>query len=356
MTGLELHIHATLEGFVLEPSFRTASSRLALFGASGSGKSLTLEAIAGLLTPGRGHIRVGGTPLFDSARRIDLKPQRRRIGYVAQGYHLFPHLTALQNVAYSFRKGSGRERAQAWLSQMELSDFAARYPHELSGGQQQRVALARALASEPRLLLLDEPFAALDDLVRATLRRRVSDLLSRLEVPLVLVTHDLSEATMLADTLAVYEAGRVVQLGSAQEVMHRPASSSVAKLVGMSNLLEVEPLGGTQVRWGEAVLTLPHATSTSLLGVRPERVRVIGSSNSAQNDLRENVLNAALLQTSLQGKDALLTLHVSNSGTLEVLLPETEVRRLGLTVGREVRLCLPKTDLHPFSPRTSSSP
>ena len=228
--GLELDIFASLEGFHLAPTFRTESSRLALFGASGSGKSLTLEAVAGLLTPQRGRIRTEGTLLFDSARGVDLKPQRRRVGYVAQGYHLFPHLTALQNVAYSFRdKRLGRKKASAWLGQMELAEFAMRYPHELSGGQQQRVALARALASEPRLLLLDEPFAALDDLVRTTLRRRVSDLLSHLEVPLVLVTHDLSEATMLADTLAVYEAGRVVQLGSAQEVMHRPVSRPRAR-------------------------------------------------------------------------------------------------------------------------------
>ena len=349
--SLELDIRATLEGFRLEPSLSTTSSRLALFGASGSGKSLTLEAIAGLLTPERGHIRIGGTPLFDSAQGVDLKPQRRRIGYVAQGYHLFPHLTALQNVAYSFRKERlGRARARGWLSQMELSEFAPRYPHELSGGQQQRVALARALASEPRLLLLDEPFAALDDLVRATLRRRVSNLLSQLEVPLVLVTHDLSEATMLADTLAVYEAGRVVQLGSAQEVMHRPVSPSVAKLVGMSNLLEVEPLGGTRVKWGEEVLGLSQPTQTSSLGIRPERVLV-----APGEDEYDNVLNATLSQTSLQGKDARLTCRVLNGSFLDVLLPETELRRLGLSVGEELKLSLPKADLHAFSSRTSNS-
>ena len=351
--GLELDIRTTLEGFRLEPSFSTSSSRLALFGASGSGKSLTLEAIAGLLTPERGHIRVNGTPLFDSAQNIDLKPQRRRIGYVAQGYHLFPHLTALQNVAYSFRnKRSGREKARGWLKQMELSEFSSRYPHELSGGQQQRVALARALASEPRLLLLDEPFAALDDLVRATLRRRVTHLLSHLDVPLVLVTHDLSEATMLADTLAIVEAGRVVQLGSAQEVMHRPVSPSVAKLVGMSNLLDVEPLGGARVKWGKEVLDLAQPASTSSLGIRPERVRVVVG---ASKDEHDNIFSATLLQTSLQGKDALLTCQVLGCGSLEVLLPETDVRRLGLVVGQEVKLSLPKADLHTFPPRTSSS-
>ena len=353
--GLEVDIRAHLEGFRLEPSFRTQSSRLALFGASGSGKSLTLEAIAGLLKPQHGHIRVNGTALFDSERALDLKPQQRRIGYVAQGYHLFPHLTALQNVAYSFRdKHLGRKKASAWLGQMELAEFAVRYPHELSGGQQQRVALARALASEPRLLLLDEPFAALDDLVRATLRRRVSDLLSHLEVPLVLVTHDLSEATMLADTLAIYEAGRVVQLGSAAEVMHRPVSSSVAKLVGMSNLLDVQPLGGARAQWGEEVLELPHATQSTQLGLRPERVRVLAN-HEEQNKKQNNVVVATLVQTSLQGKDALLTFRVFGSGSLEALLSETEVRHLGLEVGQRVQLSLPIDDLHPFPSRTSSS-
>ena len=352
--GLEVDIRADLEGFRLEPSFRTQSSRLALFGASGSGKSLTLEAIAGLLKPRHGYIRVNGTALFDSEKTLDLKPQQRRIGYVAQGYHLFPHLTALQNVAYSFRdKRLGQEKASAWLGQMELAEFAPRYPHELSGGQQQRVALARALASEPRVLLLDEPFAALDDLVRATLRRRVSDLLSHLEVPLVLVTHDLSEATMLADTLAVYEAGRVVQLGSAAEVMHRPASPSVAKLVGMSNLLDVQPLGGTRVQWGAEVLELSHAAQPTLLGVRPERVRVV--KDIAIEGHAENTVVATLLSVSLQGKDALLTCQVRGNSSLDALLPETEVSQLELRVGQEVGLHLPKGDLHPFLSRTSSS-
>ena len=348
--GLELDLFANVGGFELEPTFETASSRLALFGASGSGKSLTLEAIAGLLTPQRGHIRVNDVPLFDSDINLDLKPQARRIGYVTQGYHLFPHLTALQNAAYSFRnKRLGREKAAGWLEQMELAEFASSYPHELSGGQQQRVALARALASEPRLLLLDEPFAALDDLVRATLRRRVSDLLSALAVPLVLVTHDLSEATMLADTLAVYEAGRVVQLGSAHEVMYRPVSASVAKLVGMSNLLDVKPLGGAWMRWGDDRLELPHATEATLLGIRPERVRVLA--DGRQDD---NTVEGTLLQITLQGKDTLLTFQVTNN-KLDVLLSETEVRRSGLTIGQKVRLTLPKDDLHSFPSRTSSS-
>ena len=351
--SLELDLFANVGGFELEPTFVTTGSRLALFGASGSGKSLTLEAIAGLLTPQRGRIYVNNVPLFDSSTKLNLKPQARRVGYVAQGYHLFPHLTALQNVAYSFRnKRLGRERARGWLGQMELTEFASRYPHELSGGQQQRVALARALASEPRLLLLDEPFAALDDLVRATLRRRVSDLLSRLAVPLVLVTHDLSEATMLADTLAIYEAGRVVQLGSAHEVMHHPVSPSVAKLVGMNNLLEVEPLGGTWVRWGAGRLELPHPTHAALLGIRPERIRVLP--DDTKDITKDNTVEATLSQITLQGKDALLSFRASKD-TLDVLLSETEVRRSGLVSGRKVRLALPKDDLHPFSSPTSNS-
>ena len=227
MTGndpatLALDFALQLGRFELAPRFTSASRRLALYGASGSGKSLTLEVVAGLVRPASGVVRVGGETFFDAARRLNLSPQARRVGYVPQQYLLFPHLSAAENVRYGLRDASNT-RVHDLLELVGLLEHAHKRPHQLSGGQQQRVALARALASEPKVLLLDEPFAALDDIVRTSLRRYLAELLARLGTPTVLVTHDLVEATMLADEIAVYRSGRVVQLGPGDDLFLRPA-------------------------------------------------------------------------------------------------------------------------------------
>ncbi len=197
---------------------------LALFGASGSGKTSTLRAIAGLSRVARGRIQAGEELWFDSERNLDLPTQRRSVGYVFQEYALFPHLTVLGNVlaALGHCPGSGRlPRAQALLAKMRMAEFAGRRPAELSGGQRQRVALARALAREPRVLLLDEPFSALDAGVRRELCQELAALRRDLSIPMVLVTHDFQEVLRLADAVAVIEGGRIVAQGPVNEICRR---------------------------------------------------------------------------------------------------------------------------------------
>ena len=216
-----------------------AGELLALVGPSGAGKSSILRLLAGLMKPMHGRIEVGGQVWLDTASGIFLTPQQRRVGLVFQNYALMPHLSAAGNVALALQhvpKGDRTIEAVQWLKRVRLnSDEAMRRPAQLSGGQQQRVALARALAREPQLLLLDEPFSAVDQMNRESLYRLLAELRTDLNIPIVLVTHDLNEARMLCDKLVVLDQGEVLQEGPAFEVHRRPRNSRVADLVGIQN-------------------------------------------------------------------------------------------------------------------------
>ena len=212
---------------------------LALVGPSGAGKSSMLRTLAGLMRPGRGRITVGAEIWCDTTRGICLPAQRRHVGLVFQNYALMPHLSALGNVALSLLHLPRDERgpmARHWLDHVRLTAAQqARRPAMLSGGEQQRVAVARALARQPRLLLLDEPFSAVDQMNRQGLYRLLADLRRELAIPIVLVTHDLHEARMLADRLVVMDAGQVLQQGSPDQIHHAPRNARVADLVGIHN-------------------------------------------------------------------------------------------------------------------------
>ncbi|SFB31401.1 molybdate transport system ATP-binding protein [Collimonas sp. OK607] len=202
------HLQANDRGFNLDIALLTESNRVVLYGPSGAGKSLTLQAIAGLLTPDKGLIRLKQNILFDSAAGTCLPPQQRKVAYLFQDYALFPHLTVAQNVAFGLRSGSFNLRhphdhpaVKKWLASFELSAAANSYPHQLSGGQRQRVALARALVLEPDILLLDEPFSALDLSLRDRMRRELSELQKQLNVPMMVITHDPADLAMLGDEI-----------------------------------------------------------------------------------------------------------------------------------------------------------
>jgi molybdate transport system ATP-binding protein len=223
-----------------------AGELLALVGPSGSGKTTVLRCIAGLHRPRAGHVRCGDAAWFDSGASIDLPPQERSVGLVFQNYALFPHLTALENVATALGhlpRAARAPRARALLEGVHLAGLETRRPAELSGGQQQRVAVARALAREPKVLLLDEPFSAVDQVTRRKLQRELAELRRGLAIPMILVTHDLEEATMLADRLALLHHGRTLQTGTPEEVLARPKDPLCAALVAARNLFHGRILG-----------------------------------------------------------------------------------------------------------------
>jgi molybdate transport system ATP-binding protein len=218
---ISLHIKrevvAGARRFELDVRIESDARRIALFGPSGAGKSLTIRAMAGLMRPDAGYIRVGGVTLFDAERGICLAPRERKLGYLQQDYGLFPHLTVAQNIAFGLRKGWLNPRggalpdsAQRWVESFELNAILHSYPTEISGGQQQRVALARALAVQPRLLLLDEPLSALDVGLRSRMREELAELQAKLDIPTILITHDPDDALILADQVFRIQDGRVV--------------------------------------------------------------------------------------------------------------------------------------------------
>jgi molybdate transport system ATP-binding protein len=230
---IEKRLNGSRRSFALSARFATDAGRVVLFGPSGSGKSLTLRAVAGLLRPDAGRIRIDGRVLFDSRAGIDVPVRRRRVGFVFQDYALFPHLTVRQNVVFGVRGlfgGPDREmrgRVDAMLELFGLSRLADALPRELSGGQRQRVALARAVVPGPSVLLLDEPFSALDLPLRARMREEVTGLLERLGIPLILVTHDPEEAVRFAHVAVPYRAGTTGDIID----LAQPCASAAERLV-----------------------------------------------------------------------------------------------------------------------------
>lgn len=229
---------------------------LALVGPSGSGKTSVLRAIAGLLRPKSGQVLLGGDTWFDAARGMHVPAERRPVGMVFQQYALFPHLTARQNIELAMGKQAAAGLADRLLEDMHLQGLADRRPHELSGGQRQRVALARALAREPKVLLLDEAFSAVDQPTRVVLYEELIALRERVQLPIIMVTHDLREARQLADRICIIQAGRTLQAGPPEQVIARPRNALVAALVGIRDIHggvfhKTSQPGQAHLVWGE---------------------------------------------------------------------------------------------------------
>jgi molybdate transport system ATP-binding protein len=222
----------------LDATFSVAPGEiLALVGPSGSGKSTALRSIAGLYTPSGGRVVCNGSVWFDRATDVNVPARTRRVGMVFQSYALFPHLTAAENVAEALGDlpaEARREQARSLLARVHLDGLENRRPAELSGGEQQRVAVARALARRPEVLLLDEPFSAVDRVTRRRLRRELAGLRRELPMPVILVTHDLDDVVRLADRICVMRRGQILQTGPVEQVMARPASKEIAELLDLA--------------------------------------------------------------------------------------------------------------------------
>ena len=274
--SLEVNIEKKLNGFTLRSEFTAGDTATALLGASGCGKSMTLRCIAGIVKPDKGRIVLDGRVLFDSEQHIDLPPQQRGVGLLFQNYALFPNMTVEQNILCGLKaekdKAARKACCEEMLRAMRLEELASRRPAELSGGQQQRTALARILVGKPKILMLDEPFSALDSYLREEVEGEVGALLAGFSGTALLVTHNRDEAYRLCKEMIVLNEGQVLRAGKTKEVFADPQSVAAARLTGCKNILPCTPLDSRTVRldgWGTTLrLTLPVPAGCTAVGIR----------------------------------------------------------------------------------------
>ncbi len=358
----------------LAASFACAAGEvLALVGPSGSGKSTILRSIAGTYRPRSGEVRVGGETWLSTAESIDRPAYRRAVGMVFQNYALFPHMTALGNVIAAMGHVPPRERdkrARDILELVHLAGLEGRRPAELSGGQQQRVAVARALAREPKVLLLDEPFSAVDRATRQRLYREIADLRRVLNMPVVLVTHDLDEAIMLADRMTVLHRGRTLQTGKPEELTTRPSSAEVARLVDLRNVFDGtihahdRERGRTLIEWAgmrlEAAACFDRVPGERIAWVIPDGFVVLHRRDRPSRGEHENPV-PGIIETMLPiGQTAHLTLRPNHAPSRPVhfSVPLHVARRNGIAKGVAVTVSLLAQGIHlmPASPLTAETP
>ena len=274
--SLEVTIAKRFEGFTLHADFTAGNTAAAILGASGCGKSMTLRCIAGVVKPDSGRIVLDGRVLFDSEKGIDLPPQQRNVGLLFQNYALFPNMTVEQNILCALKKekdpAARKAACGSALRAMRLEELAHRLPSELSGGQQQRAALARILAGRPRILMLDEPFSALDSYLSEEVEGEVGSLLSNFDGTALLVTHDRDEAYRLCREMIVMDIGEVLRAGTTKEVFADPRRLTAARLTGCKNILPCVRVDEHHVRltgWErELTVALPVPEGCCAVGIR----------------------------------------------------------------------------------------
>ena len=273
--AVSIDIEKDFKGFSLRVKFDSTCATMGILGASGSGKSITLRCIAGIETPDRGRIVINGRTIFDSDQKINLKPQQRRIGYLFQNYALFPTMTVKENIACGYRGKDKQERdkkVQDYITRYHLEGLEDHLPSQLSGGQQQRVALARMMTGEPEMILLDEPFSALDGYLKDVLQRDMQTFLKDYPGDMLLVTHSRDEAFRFCDQLILLKDGKTLTIGNTRQIFEDPGLIEAARLTGCKNYSAAERIDSHHVfaaDWGISLRTVQQVpTDISWVGIR----------------------------------------------------------------------------------------
>lgn len=341
--------------FLLDAKFEAGNELVVLFGRSGSGKTTTLQCISGLLDPNGGKIIVNDRVYFDCHKHINLPVQERSLGYVFQNYALFPHMDVKKNIAYGLKGWSEEEkdrRVREMLHLLHIEGLEDNYPSQLSGGQKQRVALARALAPKPEILLLDEPFSALDMIVRMKLRERIRQIQRELGITVLFITHNHVEAFTIADKVVVFHEGRVQQTGTPEEVFYHPKNRHVAELVGMSNIFEdslvVETDDGSDMallRSGEMLIKVNSAGRQRKgerisWGIRPENIRILHE-DMENMEPGNNIFSASVKSIINKGSSRMIALEMPEHQNLLIAeVPNQLLENRDLNTGDECRILI----------------
>jgi len=341
--------------FTVDVDIQGGEGVTVLFGASGAGKTSILRAVAGVLRPDHGRISLDGTIFFDSSSSKCLAVQERKIGYVFQNHLLFPHFTAEQNVFYGIRdhsRSEARRRVGELLSMLGIGKTARRYPRDLSGGEQQRVALARALASDPSIMLLDEPLSAVDVATRSRLLEEISAIQEKSGIPFLYVTHNHSEAVRLGDFMYILDEGKIVQSGTPLEIFNSPRSAPAARAVGTENIFVGEIVehriddGMTTVDIGSCRVQVPYNDLPTgdrvTVGIRSEDI-ILSREHLTQTSAR-NVLKGTIQRIILDVDKAELV--VSCGVDFKVSITPATIRILDLKEGTELYMLIKARAVH----------
>jgi len=326
-----------------------------LFGPSGSGKTTLLRVLAGLDPLTSGTLRFGNETWADAAHAVNIPPQQRRIGLLFQDYALFPHLNVEQNIRFGLRHLPSKEaerRVSELLRRFQLEGLGTRYPHQLSGGQKQRAALARSVAPQPRLLLLDEPLSSLDAPTREAVRGDLSEMLRGLQIPVIIVTHDRTEALALGDYLAVMDQGEILQYGPVEEVFRQPANQNVARIVGVETVVagRIQNVheGMATVAIGKARLSstasgLPADVTKVLVCIRAEDVILFSGDETAPASAR-NRLRGVIQSLTREGP--MLRIQLDCGFPLSALLTRQACEELALREGNSIVALVKAPNVH----------
>lgn len=279
--ALKVDIEKDLGGFELKMRFEAGNETLALLGASGSGKSMTLKIIAGIEKPDRGVIELDGVTLFDSEKKINLSPQKRRVGMMFQNYALFENMTVRRNILMGVRNrredpAAAKEEVEAIMDCLNITELADRHPSRISGGQQQRVALARILVSHPNILMLDEPFSALDSHLRFQMEQVVEEVIESFGKTVLWVSHNRDEVFRRAQKIAILDSGKIDVIGTRQEVFDDPKTVNAALLTGCKNILEADKIDENHIRLKDYDIILEACNvmdDTAYIGLRMNYVK-----------------------------------------------------------------------------------
>lgn len=296
--SLKVNIKKRLGNFNLDVAFETGRGVFAILGASGCGKSMTLKCIAGIETPDEGRIELNGRVLYDSAKKINLTPQKRRVGYMFQDYALFPNMTVEQNIKAGMGKHPEEEKVRSYINRFRLEGLEKHYPAQLSGGQKQRVAMARMIASEPDILLLDEPFSALDSYLKWELEQEMRDMLAEVQKPVLFVSHNRDEVYRLCSMVSCIDHGKIEVIEETKEFFHNPKTKTAAVLSGCKNISAAEIVDNNHIKalgWGITLCVSEIPEETKAVGIRahsfyPVNAEQIPGKESAANESRVSVI------------------------------------------------------------------
>lgn len=327
-----------------------ADKLMVVLGQSGCGKSSFLNLIAGFTKPDKGSAILNNQVLYNHEQDVSRPIHKRHIGYIQQESCLFPHLTVKENILYGVTKKKRKqvlETYQELIRTLGIQDLEDAYPTHISGGQQQRVAIGRVLMTEPKMILWDEPFSALDHIIRDELRGLVDQLKKRYSIPMLFVTHDLGEAYQLGDDIAVMSQGEIQQVGRREEVFHRPINMEVARTIGVTNFIKGIKMEEDTYRCNRIILKVKEQSETSIeacyLGIRPENILYVREEEIEPKACKEigNIFLATVLNIRKHLESYLLTIKISGlDNTLQMRMPTAVWQRYEIEVGMQIRVLL----------------